>query len=182
MATVGLPGVRAVVLASCADNGPAVRLGMRWAVRLAAVRAGGCGPRRLVTSPVPPVPPPGVVRIPHLLTVRAHTCPVDRVVWELMPADRAPDWLGGPLPAQPQRRWFEARLGQLLRLRAVARAGGLPPTAAGTRLARLLAGRELSIRLVYRRPLLLRALLTHAGLPAADRLTDRTGRPAASPW
>jgi hypothetical protein len=182
MATVALPGVRAVVLAPCADNGPVVRLGLRWAVRLAAVRAGGRGPRRCVTSAVPPVPPPGVVRIPHLLTVPADTCPVEAVVWELMPADQAPAWLSGPLPAQPQRRWFETRLGRLLGLRAAARAGGLPPTAAGDRLAGLLAGRELSIRLVYRRPLLLRALLIHTGHQAADRLTNRTGRPGAPSW
>ena len=184
MAMVGLPGVRAVVLAPCAGDGPAVRLGLRWAVRLAAVRADGRGPRRCVTSAVRPVPPPGVVRIPHLLAVRAHTCPVEAVVWELMPADQAPVWLGGPLPALPQRRWFETRLEQLLGLRAAARAGGLPPTAAGDRLAGLLAGRELSIRLVYRRPLLFRALLAGGAddLIAVGGLTNRAGRPAAAPW
>ena len=184
MATVGLPGVRAVVLAPSAGNGPAVRLALRWAVGLGRVRAGGRGPRRLVTSPVPPVPPPGVVRIPHLLTVPADSGPLDRVVWELMPAGRTTAWLGGPLPDPAQRRWFEARLGQLLALRAAARAGGLPPTAAGDRLARLLTGRQISIRLVYRRPTLFRALLAGGATDLArlDGLTGRAGRPGALPW
>jgi hypothetical protein len=48
----------------------------------------------------------------------------------------------------------------------------------------LLAGRELSIRLVYRRPLLFRALLAGGAddLIAVGGLTNRAGRPAAAPW
>jgi hypothetical protein len=156
MATAGLPGVRAVVLAPAAGARP-VAVALGFAAHLAAVRAspgdgGGC-----VTSPTRPATPPGVVRIPHLLSVRRGGAVKELVVWELMTGQRAVGWLGGPLPEQ---RFLERHLEGLLRLRAAARAGRLPLTAAGTRLARLLHGRELSIRLVYQRPGLFRALLT----------------------
>jgi hypothetical protein len=163
VATVGLPGVRAVVLAGVPGlSGRAARVALEWAVLVAGRRgSGGC-----VTSVTRPVPPDGVVRVPHLVSVRLAGVVVDVVVWELMSAGYLPVWLGGPLP---DRGFFEARLGGLLRLRAAARAGRLPATAAGMRLARLLGGRGLlSIRLVYQRPGLFRALL--AGV---DEVPDR---------
>jgi len=158
MATVDLPGVRAVVLALPGADVRMLALALRWAVHLSGVRADGHGPGRCVTSPSRPAVPPEVVRIPHLVTARRPDgTVVDVVVWELMPAGRAESWLGAPLPDQP---FVEAHLDRLLRLRAAVRAGRFPPTAAGSRLARLLAGRVLSIRFVYRRPDLFRVLLT----------------------
>jgi hypothetical protein len=153
LATVGLPGVRGVVLVGVPGlSGRAVRVALEWAVLVAGRRgSGGC-----VTSVTRPVAPEGVVRVPHLVSVRLAGAVVDVVVWELMPVAYVPVWLGAPMPEQG---FFEARLGGLLRLRAAARAGRLPATAAGMRLARLLGGRGLSIRLVYQRPVLFRALL-----------------------
>jgi hypothetical protein len=156
--TVDLPGVRAVVLALPGAEVRLLGLALRWAVHLSGVRVDGCGPGRCVTSTTPPAVPPGTVRVPHLVTARRPDgTVVDVVVWELMPAVRAGSWLGAPLP---DRSFVEAHLDRLLRLRAAARTGRFPPTAAGSRLARLLAGRALSIRFVYRRPDLFRVLLT----------------------
>jgi hypothetical protein len=173
MATVALPGVCAVVLVGSPGADPrAVGLALRWAVHLGGVRVDGRGPHRCVTSPARPAVPPGAVRVPHLVAVsRPDGTITDLVVWELMPAARVPDWLdppdrlGAPLPDQS---WVEAHLDRLLELRAAVRAGRFPPTAAGGRLARLLAGRPLSIRLVYQRPDLFRALL--AGPPGPPRV------------
>jgi hypothetical protein len=108
-----------------------------------------------------------LVRVPHLVSIRLAGAVVDVVLWELMSAAYVPVWLGGPLPEQG---FFEARLGGLLRLRAAARAGRLPVTAAGMRLTRLLCGRGLSIRLVYQRPGLFRALLAGVDEPPGNPL------------
>jgi hypothetical protein len=179
MATAGLPGVRAVVLAPAAGARP-VAVALGFAAHLAVVRAGAGDGGGCVTSPTRPATPPGVVRIPHLLSVRRAGAVTDVVVWELMTAGRATGWLGGPLPEQ---RFFERHLAGLLRLRAAARTGRLPLTAAGTRLARLLGGRPLSIRLVYQRPRLFRALLTGHDLFLSQPVGTAPAGPSSDhPW
>jgi len=132
----------------------------RLSARLGRLRAGHGWSPAYLTSPARPDTPDGLARIPHLVSVHADTHDladpdtprpglIDVVVWELATRPGAARWLGGPLPDQTV---VEARLPQLLALRAASRAGRFPPTAAGTRLAALVHGRPqpLSILLVYR--------------------------------
>jgi hypothetical protein len=110
---------------------------------------------------------PGLVRLPHLLTVRDGTGALsDAVVWEVMTVMQAARWLGGPLPPQ---RLIENQLPALLQLRLLARTGRLPASDDGQRLAKLLIGRYLSIRLVCQHPVLFDALTRSAGTSPAAR-------------
>jgi hypothetical protein len=193
VARLQYPGVRAVTLAPARSDPRRVRLGLDLAVHLATVRHNGAGepapPERpppaaggtavgsagagtpraaagvaCLTSWAPPTPPPGVVRIPHLVTIHRDGVVTDTVVWELATVAVAQHWLGGPLPDQA---FVEAHLDTLLWLRGAARRGQLPATAVAAGLADLLRGRDLSIRLVYEHPALFRTLL--GGRPRAPR-------------
>ncbi len=166
-ATCERPGVHAVSLAAAGEQPARVAVALHLASHLGRVRCGGLTPARpYLTSPGQPATPDDLVRIPHLVTVRAAetTSTSDEVVWERTTRAAARQWLGGPLPDQA---FVEAHLPDLLALRAAARAGQLPPTAAGQRLAALLHGRPLplSIQLVYRRLDLFRVLLASDGEP-----------------
>lgn len=81
----------------------------------------------------------------------------DAVVWELMDATCAHQWLGLP----PGWEFFESHLRRLLWLRAAVRAGRLPTTPLARRLLELTyAGdADLSIEMVYRNDDLFRLLL-----------------------
>jgi hypothetical protein len=157
-ATLERPGVRAVSLATTGEQPAQVAVALQVAAHLARIRSAGLTPTRAyLTSPSRPVAAPDLVRIPHLVTVRtADETMTDQVVWELMSRAEAEQWLGGPLPDQ---EFVEAHLPGLLTLRAAARAGTLPATVAGQRLAGLLHGLPLSVQLVYRRLELFRVLL-----------------------
>ena len=132
-------------------------LALEVARHLRAGRTDGPGPGWCLTSLERPEPPGGAVRVPHLVSVRHRDVVTDTVVWEVMDREQAEAWSGGPLPDQ---RFVEDGLAGLLDLRAGARVGRFPATAAGGRLARLLNGRELSIRVVYQRPGLFHVLLS----------------------
>ncbi len=176
MRSVRRPGVQALSLAPAGSDPGPVRVALQLSKQLGALRAGaGAADPACVTSPSQPATPADLVRIPHLVTVRADTrqltdrptgaC-MDAVVWELTTRAAAVRWLGGPLPDQ---NLVEAHLPRLLALRTAARAGHLPPTRHGARLAALLHGRPLplSIRLVYRHLEVFRDLFTDtAGAPA----------------
>jgi hypothetical protein len=129
-----------------------VRLALELAVDLTAARHNGA----CLTSWAPPGPPPGVVRIPHLVTIQRDGVITDTVVWELAPLAVAQHWLGGPLPDQA---FFESRLEALLRLRGAARRGQLPATAVAAGLTELIPDRDLSIRVVYEHAATFKALL-----------------------
>jgi len=164
-ATLERPGVLAVSLAAAGERPPRVGVALQVASYLSRVRAGGLASGRpYLTSPGQPAAPDHLVRIPHLVTVRApgEEPGTDEVVWELMSPAAARQWLGGPLPDQ---EFVEAHLPDLLSLRGAARSGDLPATAAGQRLAGLLRGRPLplSIQLVYRHLELFRVLLASHG-------------------
>jgi hypothetical protein len=155
-----LPEVRAATLVPDGADARQVGLGLEFATWLARERAGVGFLERpsgaCLTSWSKPTPPPGTVRVPHLVTVRHATEVADAVVWELATSMAARRWLGCPLAIQHS---VEAHLDGLLRLRAAARARRLPPTAAAARLSCLLGERDLSIELVYQRFDLFRVLL-----------------------
>jgi len=114
--------------------------------------------RPCLTSAIRPDPlPPDTVRIPHLVASAAdHHHLRDHVVWEVMTRRRAHAWLGTELPDQA---WYEARLPDLLRLRACLRTPDVITTStAGRRLAESLTGQYLSIRFAYRH----QKLISHA--------------------
>jgi hypothetical protein len=172
LAVARLPDTRVVVLLPGGTEARRAGLALEFARRLAAVGGDGSDLGWGVTSPARPEPlPDGVVRVPHLVSVRRGSVVTDTVVWEVAARERVEAWLGGPVP---DLGFFERNLAGLLELRARARAGRLPATAAGMRLARLLDGRRLSIRLVYQRPGLFRVLLSGREDAAVD------GDPAGS--
>jgi hypothetical protein len=174
LAVARLPHTRVVVLLPGGTDARRAGLAVEFARHLAAVRGDGSGPGWGVTGPVRPEPvPEGVVRVPHLVCVRRGQVVSDTVVWEVAARERVEVWLGGPMP---DLEFFERNLAGLLGLRAAARAGRLPATAAGMRLVRLLDGGVLSIRTVYQRPGLFHALLSGC----VDGVVD--GGPAGSSW
>ncbi len=127
----------------------ALRLPLRFALHLAAVR--DLLPDQHAPVTVAERPPVGgdLVRVPHLLAFRWFHQVLDLVVWEVVTRTGAQGWLGGPLPDQAL---FERRLPALLTLRRRSRQRALPDSRAGRRLEALLADRYLSIRLVYEHP------------------------------
>lgn len=156
LARLQYPGVRAVTLVPARSDPRWVRLALEYAVHLSTSRENGTAASACLTSWSPPMAPAGVVRIPHLVTVRRDDAVTDTVVWELAPIAVAQHWLGGPLPDQA---FFENHLDALLRLRAAARRGQLPARAAAAGLTELLSDQELSIRLVYEHAARFRSLL-----------------------
>jgi hypothetical protein len=115
--------------------------------------------RPCVTSAHPPdvASSPGLVRLPHLVTMFDGAQGLsDVVVWEVMTLMQVGRWLGGPIPDQAL---FEQQLPALLQLRFLIRAGRLPANDLGQRLRELLTGRYLSIRMVYQHPVLFSALI-----------------------
>jgi hypothetical protein len=152
LARLRYPGVRALTLTPAKSDPRRVRLALELAVDLTAARHNGA----CLTSWAPPGPPPGVVRIPHLVTIQRDGVITDTVVWELAPLAVAQHWLGGPLPDQA---FFESRLEALLRLRGAARRGQLPATAVAAGLTELIPDRDLSIRVVYEHAATFKALL-----------------------
>ncbi|MFR9675824.1 hypothetical protein [Streptomyces sp. TR02-1] len=105
----------------------------------------------------PPAPlPTGTVRLPHL--VRSTATSQDHLpVWELLPAEAAQAWLGGPI-RQRDLDFFEQHLEQLLGLKRRSSTDGGPEE-----LSRLLTGRYLSIRFVLQHAELVRTLITTSG-------------------
>ncbi|MGH8903499.1 MAG: hypothetical protein ACRDYA_17965 [Egibacteraceae bacterium] len=147
--TLREPGIAAAV-AHDGGDGQGAWLALRFALHLAEHRGADPIPvAPCVTCTVRPGRLPGrTVRIPHLVGVAGpENNLVDRVVWEIMAEARANAWLGSRLPYQT---WFEARLPQLVCLRARIRHGQMPGSDAGRQLEKLLEGRYLSIRFAYR--------------------------------
>lgn len=142
LARLRYPGVRAVTLVPARSDTRWVRLALEFALHRYEASGEAC-----LTSCQRPALSPGVVRIPHLVTVERARTVRDAVLWELAPVAAAERWFGGALP--PDQRFFELHLDALLRLRGAARRGQLPPRAIAAGLTELLGERELSIRLVY---------------------------------
>lgn len=154
-------GAIAVVLHPGGDADPA-RLALAFALHLDLRRWRGPEPvRPCVTSRYPPHLSSGqLVRLPHLIAHRLLSGSIeDLTVWEVMVAERARCWLGGPMPGEDKLLLIEQKLPGLLALRRQARAGRLPNTEAGRRLANCLTSRYLSIRMVYQHIDLFLALL-----------------------
>jgi hypothetical protein len=154
------PGIRAVALSPAGSDPGQVRAAVQLSARLRQARTDRGWSLAYLTSPTRPRTGPGLVRVPHLVSVDPHTHGLtdpdaaepwltDTVVWELTTESGARRWLGGPLPDQSL---VEACLPGLLALRGAARKGCFPPTPAGGRLAALMHGRPqpLSTLLVYR--------------------------------
>lgn len=153
LARLHYPQVRAVTLTPARSDPRRVRLALEVAVDLTAARQNGA----CLTSWAAPALPPGVVRIPHLVTIQRDGAVTDTAVWELAPLAVAQHWLGGPLPSD--QSFFESHLDALLHLRAAARRGQLPATAVAAGLTELVRDRDLSIRLVYAHAATFRSLL-----------------------
>lgn len=104
--------------------------------------------RHCMTSWPAPSPPPGAVRVPHLVSVRHGAAVSDAVVWELLDAASARELLDLP----PDWQFFESHLRRLLWLRAAMRTGRLPATPLARRVLELtrMSSTELSIEVVYR--------------------------------
>jgi hypothetical protein len=144
-------GTGAVVLHPGGGADPA-RLALAFALHLDVRRRRDPDPvRPCVISRCPPHLPSGtLVRLPHLIAHRLFSGSIeDLTVWEVMAAEKALCWLGGPLPEKDKCLLIEQKLTGLLALRSQARAGQLPDTEAGRRLADRLTNRYLSIRMVY---------------------------------
>ena len=157
---MGRPGVMAVALSPVGVDPRYLGLALDVARRLAADRAAGDVDGCLTSWRVPDAPV-GMVRVPHLVTVRHGGGPVvDSVVWQVLAPDAVPRWVGCPV-GDGDMEFVEANLDALVLLRGAVRARELPATAAAARLLSLLPdGGELSIGLVYRRLGLFRVLLS----------------------
>jgi hypothetical protein len=156
------PGVRAVTLMPASEDTGYTLVGLRFAAHLAAQRShSGLAYRPCLTSWSTPDPPGGWLRLPHLLSVDNGARIHDLVIWELVDAAHAAEWLGRPLP---DLAFIEAHLPTLCRLRTAARTGRLPATHAGQRLAGLLDHRPLSMRLVFEHLDLIRLLILQTAL------------------
>ncbi len=93
----------------------------------------------------PPEVAPGHVRLPHLVAYTDGEQVQDHIMWEVMPRQRAEQWLGNPLPDQTL---VESRLPSLLALRQGLREQTLVDTKYDELKARLV-GRYVSILFVY---------------------------------
>lgn len=135
-------------------------LGLQVAVELSRRRSAGGLVGSCLTCWSRPLLPAGMVRVPHLVSIRRGVVVRDVVVWELSDADSARDRVG--LPADWE--FFEAHLAELLRLRARLRAGRLPAGVLARRVVDMVGAQgglsgELSIEVVYRHADLFRQLL-----------------------
>jgi SAM-dependent methyltransferase len=165
------------------------RLARAVAAHLSALRVpphpqmqGGKDGPKVTTFAHEPTPVAGTVTIGHLVTVSvplAKQLDLPRagqecVIWEQVPAQDIPGWLGIPPPSvgppSPQR---------LLLLKRAAREESLPDTPAGRALGDLFAsGRYLSARLAYQYPNLMRSILDDLGPPAEpDAVRPDQGEP-----
>lgn len=154
-------GTVAAVLHPGGDADPG-RLALAFALHLDVCRRRDPDPVRpcVISRDPPHLLTDTQVRLPHLIAYRLLSGSIeDRTVWEVMAAERALCWLGGPLPEKDKRLLIERKLTGLLALRSQARAGRLPDTEAGRRLANWLINRYLSIRMVYQHIDLFLALL-----------------------
>lgn len=144
----GFNGVAAIAAAGA--DARQVSLALEVAGWLSRRRAAGDGPlvRHCMTSWPAPTPPPGAVRVPHLVSVRHGAAVSDTVVWELLDVASARHWLDLP----PDWQFFESHLRRLLWLRAAVRTRRLPATPLARRVFELthMSGTELSIEVVYR--------------------------------
>ena len=158
---VDQPAVVAAAVSPAGADARYVNLALEFGCRLAVRRgAGGGDPGGCLTSWAAPDVPVGVVRVPHLVSVRQDGGQVaDAVVWQVMSPQELHRWVGCQV-SEVDLRFVEANLDALVRLRGAVRDGELPATAAAARLLALLPdGRGLSIDLVYQRSGLFRALL-----------------------
>jgi hypothetical protein len=157
---MGRPGVVAVALSPVGVDPRYVGLALDVARSLVSHRAAGDVDACLTSWRVPDAPV-GMVRVPHLVTVRhGGGQVVDSVVWQILAPDAVQRWVGCQV-SDGDLGFVEANLDVLVRLRGAVRAGELPATAAAARLLSLLPdGGELTIGLVYRRSGLFRVLLS----------------------
>jgi hypothetical protein len=154
------PGVVAATLSPVGLDQRYVALTLDVARRLAAYQPDAGVDLCLTSWRVPDVPV-GMVRVPHLVTVRPGGGHVeDAVVWQIASPEAVRRWAGRQVD-DGDLEFVEANLDAVLRLRRAARDRSLPPTAAAARLLSLLPdGGELSIGLVYHRLGLIRVLLS----------------------
>ncbi len=131
------PGVRGVALAPAGGHPPHIQAALGLAHRLTSeVTDDGPVQGRVqvrVVSTDTPDTADGLVRVPHLVTLRAHTgVTTEAVMWELLAAEAAQRWLGVPAPAL---RHIEAYDAHLLAQRTATRTrlvpASLPPPMAG---------------------------------------------------
>src|SRR5690606_24967056 len=117
---VGIVACYSVPVATLAVGGVDSRqlwLGLQVAAGLSRRRAAGGVVGSCLTCWSRPVVPAGMVRVPHLVSVRQGAVITDVAVWELTDAESARDRVGFPVDWE----FFEARLPVLLRLRAACR-------------------------------------------------------------
>ena len=157
---IGRPGVAAATLSPVGVDPRRVGVALDVARRLVAHQADGGGPGCLTSWRTPDVPV-GMVRVPHLVTVRhGGGSLADSVVWQILSPGTVERWVGCRV-TDGDLEFVETNLDTLVRLRSSVRERRLPPTAAGARLLSLLPdGGELSTALVYQRIGLVRVLLS----------------------
>lgn len=145
------PGVVAATMAWDHADPRKVNLALEVAAWLASRRAtdgtgvlpgSGC-----LTAWSPPATPPGVLRVPRLVTLVNGSTVTDAVVWELLPAASLHERLG----ELPDLSFVESNLDVLIDFRAMLRAGRVPATPVTSRVLDLMEGdtyRDLSIELI----------------------------------
>jgi hypothetical protein len=141
------PGVVAATMAWNHADPRKVSIALEVAAWLASQRAEshirGC-----LTAWSPPAPPPGILRVPRLVTLLDGSTATDTVVWELLPDARLREGLGAPLP---DLTLVESNLDALIEFRAMLRTGRVPATPVTARVLDLIAldgHHDLSIELV----------------------------------
>lgn len=169
-------GVVAASLVGPRDDARHVDLALKVALQLTSQQGEGLAwgrpPGACLTTWSAPVTQPGIVRVPHLVTVHRGGAASDTVVWQLMSVAAAHSWFGTPLP---DLGYVESHLDALLRLRSRVREGRLPAVAAKARALHGMSGHGFSIELVYRHLGLFRMLLD----TSHQRPSQSTG---GEPW
>ncbi|SHF63848.1 hypothetical protein [Streptoalloteichus hindustanus] len=164
------PGVHAVTVIPSGPITVEARLAVTYSRHLHHVRRRPAHSYLLAGAPItgttPTIQatarPPEMTLVPHLVTLTARGGARETVVWEWMWQPEAHLHLGPDLLDETLLR---SMLPGLLWLRHASRHHQIPHTAAGRALARILAGRALSIQDVHRNFLLVHELLathTHA--------------------
>jgi hypothetical protein len=171
-------GVVAAVLSPAGADARHVGVALEFGCRLVdGYDTDRGGPGGCLTSWAAPEVPAGMVRVPHLVSVCGDDGRIgDSVVWQVTSPPELHRWVGRRVDLI-DLRFVEANVHALARLRGAVREGRLPATAAAARLLRLLPdGDGLSIRLVYQRSGLFRALLASVSTLAAPVVTGRGDR------
>src|SRR6266568_3095001 len=119
------PGVRGIALAPAGADPIHLQAALHLAYRLTRETTRPDEPVQVrVVSAVMPDTAEGLVRVPHLVTLRPNTgATTDTALWELLTADAAQRWFA---TREADLAHIEANLARLLALRTSSRTGRIP--------------------------------------------------------